>query len=79
MASVREKVVEMVYEVCRPERPDLTDSSRALLSNGLDSLDFASLLMAIEDSFKISVSDADLEKLASIDDIVKFVEERRTI
>jgi acyl carrier protein len=77
MSAVREKVVELVCEVCRPDRPDLSDSGRSLLSSGLDSLDFATLLMAIEDHFKVPVDDSDLEKVASIDDIVKFVEERR--
>jgi acyl carrier protein len=76
MASVREKVVELVYDVCRPDKPDLSDSSRPLLAAGLDSLDFASLLMAVEDHFKLSVGDKDLEKLATIDNIVKFVEEQ---
>jgi acyl carrier protein len=78
MDSVREKVVELVYKVCRPSRPDLSDPSRALLTVGLDSLDFASLLMAVEDSFNLKVSDADLEKVISLNDIVKYVEEHKT-
>jgi acyl carrier protein len=77
MASVREKVVELVFDVCRPHRPDVGDSGRPLLSSGLDSLDFASLLMAVEDHFKVTVADSDLENLASIDDFVKFLEDRK--
>jgi acyl carrier protein len=76
MSAVREKVIELVCEVCRPDRPDLIDSARPLLSSGLDSLDFATLLMAVEDHFQVSVDDTDLEKVSSIDGIVKFVEER---
>jgi acyl carrier protein len=77
MDSVREKIVELVFKVCRPARPDLSDPKRALLTVGLDSLDFATLLMEVEDSFKVKVPDEDLEKVVSLDDIVKYVEERR--
>ena len=76
MPLVRDEVVELVYQVCRPERPDLSDPTRPLLSSGLDSLDFASLLMALEDHFKISVGEEDLEKLASIEQIVQYIETR---
>jgi acyl carrier protein len=75
MDSVRDKIIAMVLDACRPFRPDLSNTGRSLLTSGLDSLDFATLLMAVEDQFKVSVADKDLEKLASIDEIVKFVEE----
>jgi acyl carrier protein len=78
MDSVRDKIIAMVLDACRTFRPDLSDTGRPLLTSGLDSLDYATVLMAVEDQFKISVADEDLEKLASIDDIVKFVEEHGT-
>jgi acyl carrier protein len=77
MDSVREEIVQMVLKICRPTEPDLSDPSRALLTVGLDSLDFATLLMEVEDKFKVKVPDADLEKVVSLNDIVKYVEERR--
>jgi acyl carrier protein len=76
MDSVREKLIEMVIKVCHPFSPDLTDPSRPLLTVGLDSLDFATLLMEVEDKFKVKVDDSDLERVVSLNDIVKFVEER---
>ena len=77
MDSVREKVIELVLKACRPSRPHLSDPSRPLLTVGLDSLDFGTVVMAIEDSFNVKVSDADLEKVISLNDIVKYVEERK--
>jgi acyl carrier protein len=77
MDSVREEIVKLVFNICRPYRPDLSDPSRSLLSSGLDSLDFATLLMAVEDHFQVSVADKDLENLASINDLVKFIEGRK--
>jgi len=78
MATICDGVVETIYQVCRPERPDLSDHTRPLLSSGLDSLDFASLMMALEDRFNIVVKEEDLNQLASIDSIVKYVEAHAT-
>ena len=41
---------------------------------GADSLDAAELMMTIEDSFKVSVSDSDAQKLRTVGDIWKFIE-----
>jgi acyl carrier protein len=76
MAKIREYLVQMIAEVCKPDPVDLSDHGRPLLDSGLDSLDYASVLMDIEDHFKISVSDDDLEQLGSIDAIVTYVEQR---
>ncbi len=73
MSEIRDRVIEMIYEACRPERPDLSDTTRPLLNSGLDSLHFATLLMALEDGFKITVGEEDLEHLKSIDDIVSYL------
>jgi acyl carrier protein len=77
MSKVREEVVSLVAELCRPEEPDLSDESRSLLDSGLDSLDFASLLMALEDKFDVSIGDDDLPNLRSLGGIIRFVEERQ--
>jgi acyl carrier protein len=75
MESIRDQVITMVFDVSRPSRPDLSDTGRSLLTSGLDSLDFSTLLMAVEDRFKVLVEEKDVEGLDSIDSIVKFVEE----
>ncbi|MGD9761280.1 MAG: acyl carrier protein [Candidatus Izemoplasmatales bacterium] len=41
---------------------------------GADSLDAAELMMTIEDSFKISISDNDAQKLKTVGDIWTFIE-----
>jgi acyl carrier protein len=76
MASVREYLVKMITEVCRPHQVDLSDHSLSLFDSGLDSLDYTSVLMEIEDHFKIQVFDEDLEQLGSIDSLVTYLEPR---
>jgi acyl carrier protein len=74
MSKIHDQVIDTIYQVCRPDRPDLSDPKRPLLSSGLDSLDFASLMMALEDRFSIIVKEEDLSQMASVDAIVKYVE-----
>ncbi len=77
MAEVRDVLVEIITEVCRPDPSrDLSNHARSLFDCGLDSMDFASILMEIEDRFKVSISEDDLERVGSIDGITTFIEER---
>lgn len=74
MTDVRALVVATIQEIIKPERPNLSDHSKPLLAGTLDSLDFASVLMALEDEFSVTLADEDTEQLGSIDQIVAFIE-----
>lgn len=74
MTDVRARVVATIQDITKPERPDLSDHARPLLAGTLDSLDFASVLMALEDEFGVSLAEEDAEQLGSIDQIVAFIE-----
>jgi acyl carrier protein len=76
MNDIRAAVVKIIYDVCRPERPDLSDPDRPLLGADLDSLDFASILIAIEDKFSFQISEKDVEGIASLNALVAYVEKR---
>lgn len=78
MSEIREKVLSTVYQITRPEKPDLSDHAKPLLAGALDSLDYASFLMAIEDEFGVTLAEEDTEKLGSIDQIVAFIEASKT-
>ena len=76
MTTVREYLVKMITDACQPHPVDLSDHSKPLFDSGLDSLDYTSVLMEIEDHFKVQVFDEDLEQLGSIDAIVAYLEAR---
>jgi acyl carrier protein len=77
VAEVRDVLVEIISDVCRPDPSrDLSNHARSLFECGLDSMDFASVLMEIEDRFKVAISEDDLERVGSIDGMTVLIEER---
>lgn len=46
-----------------------------LIETGLDSLDIATILLEVQESFGITIADDDEAKLETLGDIVRFVEQ----
>ena len=77
MASLKEEVIELIRENCKESTLNLEDGDRALLEQGLDSLDFATVLMALEDKFEVELpSQAELDKLGSINSLSAFLDDK---
>ena len=53
--------------------PDFLEADQPLLTQGIDSLDALSIFTQVEEKYSIHIPDEDFEKLASIDDIVRYV------
>jgi acyl carrier protein len=76
MADIKDRIVATIYDVTKPARPDLSDHSKPLLAGTLDSLDFATFLMALEDEFGVDLSTVSPEAVGSIEHIARFLETR---
>ena len=74
MSSVRSRVVGIINEVCHPEKPNLSDPSGPLVGRDIDSLDFASVLMSVEDAFGVVIDEDIVAKVGTLDGLVAFVE-----
>jgi acyl carrier protein len=70
---VRSKIVEIINGISKPAKAGNADPDKSLLVEDLDSLDFASVLMALEDEFDMILQDTDIEELNSINKLVAFV------
>ena len=58
--------------------PDRARGDAALVADlGATSLDFVELVMAVEDEFDVEISDADSDRLVTVDDLVALIERRR--
>lgn len=54
----------------------VTPEARFQEDLGADSLDVVELVMKIEDEFKIEIPDEDAEKIRTVGDAVKYIEEK---
>lgn len=78
MSSIKEGVIAAIRDACAPAEPDVSNHDRPLLESGLDSLDFASVLMALEDKFGVVLlDDTNVDALNSINAIVSRIEALR--
>ena len=72
---VFEKVRKILCEQFELEEDRVTMDSNLVGDLGADSLDVIDLAMSIEDEFDIEVPDDEIEKIKTVGDIVRFVED----
>ncbi len=72
---VFEKVRKILCEQFELEEDRVTMDSNLIGDLGADSLDVIDLAMSIEDEFDIEVPDDEIEKIKTVGDIVRFVED----
>ena len=76
MQSMKEEVKSVIKQVCDNAKIDLSDENSPLLDIGLDSLDYSSVILALEDKFGFEVQGDDMEFMRSINDIVIFLNKK---
>jgi acyl carrier protein len=72
--SIQEEVVELINKASKNETKDL--SSRLVEDLKIDSLDRVELIMALEEKFKIEITDEEAEKIKTIQDVVDYIKKR---
>ncbi len=77
MASVREKVKQIIVEQLGVDEAEVTDTASFVDDLGADSLDTVELMMAIEEAFKIEIPDEDAEKIATVKDAIDYIEKKK--
>ncbi len=75
--STFEKLQEIIAEQLEIEIDDITLESELVDDLGADSLDVVDLVMTIEDEFGMEVPDEALEKIRTVDDVVKYIEDNQ--
>ncbi len=76
MASIEEKVKEIIVERLGVNEEDVTPEASFIDDLGADSLDTVELVMAFEDGFGIEIPDEDAEKITTVKDAVKYITEK---
>jgi acyl carrier protein len=76
MSDMVEKVKDIIAEELGVEREKLTNEASFMEDLGADSLDTVELVMAFEKEFDIDIPDEEAEKLRTVGDALKYLEEK---
>ena len=74
--DVSNKIRKIVADHLGIDEAKVTDESSFIDDLGADSLDTVELVMAFEEEFGAEISDSDAEKILTVGDAVKFIENK---
>jgi len=75
MASVAERIKQIVAEPLGVEEDQVTTEASFMDDLGADSLDTVELVMALEEEFDIEISDEDAEKIQTVKNAIDYISE----
>ena len=74
MPDIQKKVTAILVEKLGIPESEITPDANFVKDLGIDSLDYAELVMDFEQTFDIKIPDDDAEKLQTISQAVKYIE-----
>ena len=77
MSEVAEKVKKIIAEhLGIDDMERITENAKFIDDLGADSLDTVELVMAFEEEFGSEISDSEAEKILTVGDAIKFIENK---
>ena len=73
--AIQSKVKDIIVEQLGVNADQVAPEAKFIEDLGADSLDTVELIMALEEEFGIEVPDEEAEKLVSVGDVVRYIEE----
>ena len=74
--AVNDRVRAIIAEQLGVKLEEVTDSASFIEDLGADSLDTVELVMALEEEFGIEIPDEDAEKMVTVGDAIKYIEQK---
>lgn len=74
--ATKEKVKEIIVEQLGVDANEVTEKASFIDDLGADSLDTVELVMAFEEEFDIEIPDEDAEKLTTVGEAMKYLEDK---
>ena len=79
MSDINERVKDLVVEQLGVSADQVTPQASFIDDLGADSLDTVELVMAFEEEFGIDIPDEDAEKMVSVSDAIKYLDENSKV
>lgn len=77
MSEIAEQVKAIVVDKMGVEASEVTPEASFTNDLGADSLDQVELIMELEKEFDVTIPDEDAEKISTVGDAIKFIEENK--
>ena len=74
--TIEEKVKDIIVEQLGVNPEQVTPQAKFIEDLGADSLDTVELVMAFEEEFNVEVPDEEAEKLQTVGDVIKYIEDK---
>ena len=74
--AVTDKVREIIAEQLGVKKDEVTDEAKFIDDLGADSLDTVELVMALEEEFGVEIPDEDAEKMMTVGEAIKYIEQK---
>ena len=75
MSDVKERVVSIIVDKLGVNPDDVTETASFTNDLGADSLDTVELIMEFEKEFNVTIPDDQAEKISTVGDALKYIEE----
>lgn len=75
--AVLERIAKIVSERLGVDESEVKPEATFKEDLGADSLDVVELVMELEDEFDLEISDEDAEKIATVGDVVTYIERQQ--
>jgi acyl carrier protein len=75
--TTEERIKDIIVDQLGVNADQVTPEAKFIEDLGADSLDTVELIMALEEEFGIEVPDEEAEKLQSVGDVIKYIEENQ--
>jgi acyl carrier protein len=74
--NIAQKVTEILVDKLGIAQSEVTPEANFIKDLGIDSLDYAEIVMEFEQTFNIRIPDSDAEKLQTMKQAVQYIQEQ---
>ena len=76
MEVSQDKIKQIIADQLGVKKDEVTESAKFVDDLGADSLDTVELVMALEEEFGVEIPDEEAEKLITVGDALRYIEEK---
>ena len=76
MEVSQDKIKQIIADQLGVKKEEVTENAKFVDDLGADSLDTVELVMALEEEFGIEIPDEEAEKLVTVGDALRYIEEK---